>query len=153
MIIGENENEYGGIQSHANQLYLAIHKGEELNGEMVALGVKRAESGANRVLNDGNAGLNRAGSLLGKRVEFGGDHQRMKGGDHHEIQVLEPLPVLIALALDSFTQIQIQIQIQIKQASKSQWKNKLADTMRAGSVTDLGCWRLQSVFAMMNYDS
>lgn len=67
---------------------------------MVGFGVKRADDGLNGVLNYVNTGLERARSLLGETVDSGGEHQGMEGGDHHEIQVLEPRPVLVAPRLN-----------------------------------------------------
>lgn len=63
---------------------------------MVGFGVEGADDGPNGVLNDVNPGLEGARSLLGEAVDSGGEHQRMEGGDHHEIQVLELRPAFVA---------------------------------------------------------
>lgn len=63
---------------------------------MVRFGVERADDGLNGVLNDVNPRLEGPRSLLGEAVNSGGEHQRMEGGDQHEIQVLELRPVLVA---------------------------------------------------------
>ena len=84
-------------------LYLAIRKGEELNWEMVCFGVKRGNKCPDRVLKDANSGPEAAGSLLGETVDGGDEHHQMNGGDNHEIQVLEPRPVLIAPRLQFHT--------------------------------------------------
>lgn len=66
--------------------------------------VNRADNGLDSALDGVDAGLERARVILGVGIEFRSAHQRMEGGDLHELKVLEPL-FLLALRLRKSKQI------------------------------------------------
>lgn len=82
-------------QKRFNVTHLAVHELEDLDRDVVELVVDRSDNALNRSLHGLNPGLQRTGLVLRVTVGVRQAHQSVDRCHLHELQVLQPLLLLL----------------------------------------------------------